>query len=234
MPSSQSAGSPSLLRHLTIALKHLQQHGFRYSAGCLFREIRFDLKNGVDTTTLETTAPVPYAVSYQGADPGAVVQLLKALPSIARHSHFLDYGCGKGRALILAREHGFKELTGIEINPLLLSICKNNLSKASHGNEIAKIGFFEGDASTFEPPAGAVTAFFYNPFSGPPLQEVAQRLKDNARRSGADVWVIYVNPLHLEVFGELGFRVTYSLQHRKTTTAVIAHWHPEASSKGMR
>jgi hypothetical protein len=59
------------------------------------------------------------------------------------------------------------------------------------------------------------------------LQEVAQKLKQNAHLSRSEVWVVYVNPLHLETFEKLGFSVIHSIRHRKNTLAVIAHWNPE-------
>lgn len=220
--------SSAVQRHFAIAIKHLRQHGFCYSAASFLREIHFDLKNGVHTVALASPLSIPHAVSYQGADPQVIRDLLAALPQSARESHFLDYGCGKGRALLVAIQHGFRQLTGIEIDPNLMATCKSNLSKVAGNSSDVRVDFFEGDASLFHPPSGKVTAFFYNPFSGPPLREVAHRLKANANLPGSEVWILYINPLHLSVFTALGFKTVHTLKHRKTTLAIIAHWRSEA------
>jgi len=218
----------NLSQNLVIAIKHLNLHGLRYSIASLWREIWFDIVKGVDTTSPQHPTPSTHSVPYQGADPHVVKQLFSIIPDRAKESTFVDFGCGKGRALIIALEHGFKDVIGVEIAPELVSICKNNLSKVTRNQTLATVRLIQADASTFELPQGPITAFFFNPFKGPPLEQVALNLTKNAARTGAEVWLIYINPLHLNLFIDQGFKVVHSLSHRKILLAVVAQMQPNA------
>lgn len=218
-----------LSRGLSTAINHLITHGLQYSAAALWREIWFDLVHGVDTTTPQFSVRSPHSIPYQGADPRTVKEALNSLPARARSSTFVDFGCGKGRALLLALQHGFQEVIGVEIAPELASICRRNLSAAACSRDSVTARLIEADATTFEPPPGPVTAFFFNPFHGPPLEQVASNLVSASRRSGSEAWLIYINPLHLEPFLTRGFKIVRSLGHRQTRLAVVAHLQPEST-----
>src|SRR5204863_4068199 len=43
---------------------------------------------------------------------------------------FVDYGCGKGRVLLLAAQHPFQEVIGVEFAPELHKIAEANLEAA--------------------------------------------------------------------------------------------------------
>lgn len=226
MSLKHSAPRGLLSRSLEIAAKHINRHGLRYSIASFLREIWFDLSHGVDTTALHGSVDHPHSVHYQGADPRLVKQLLRSLPPRARASTFVDFGCGKGRALLLALEHGFQEVVGVEIAPDLASICRRNLAKATRAHPRTPARVIEADATTFVPPAGAVSAFFFNPFHGPPLEQVVTNIVTASRHSGAEAWLIYINPLHLDPFLAGGFKIVHTLTHRQTLLAVTAHLQP--------
>lgn len=226
MSLKHSAAGGLFSRSLEIASKHINLHGLRYSMASFLREIWFDLSHGVDTTTLHRSVDHPHSVHYQGADPRLVKELLRSLPPRARASTFVDFGCGKGRALLLALEHGFQEVIGVEIAPDLAAICRRNLAKSTRAHNFTNARVIESDATTFVPPLGAVSAFFFNPFHGPPLERVATNLASASQHSGAEIWLIYINPLHLEPFLARGFKLAHTLMHRQTTLAVIAHLQP--------
>ncbi|RFC45017.1 MAG: putative RNA methylase [Verrucomicrobia bacterium] len=229
MISSYSNQRQNLSQNLAIAIKHLSLHGLRYSMASLWREIWFDLVKGVDTASPQYPDLPNHSIQYQGADPQVVKEIFNAIPERAKEATFVDFGCGKGRTLIIALEHGFREVIGVEIAPELASICQSNLSKVAGNQTGATFRIIQADATTFELPNGPITAFFFNPFNGPPLEQVALNLKNNAARTGSEVWLIYVNPLHLNTFIEQGFKVVHSLTHRKTLLAVVAHMQPNAT-----
>ena len=226
MFSNLNAPRAHLWQHLSIAIKHLSRHGLRYSAASLWRELRFDLANGVDTTTPHYPARSAHSVHYQGADPQTVQEIFALLPPKAKTATFVDFGCGKGRVLILARQNGFKHVIGIEIAPELATICQRNLAKAPCTRDREQVQIIQTDAATFRPPPGVVCAFFFNPFHGPPLHRVISNLRENAECSRSEVWVIYVNPVHLNSFLEQGFKIIHSLTYRQNPLAVIAHLSP--------
>ena len=218
-----------ICRNIEIAIKHIGVHGLRYCAASFWREIWFDLARGVDTTRPEHPGGSPHSVHYQGADPKVVKQLLGGLPPQAKESTFIDFGCGKGRVLLLAIEHGFKSILGVEISPELSACCRRNLARATKPHPCSNVVLMEADAAKIELPPGPVTAFFFNPFHGPPLERVAQNLAENADKNSAEIWLIYLNPMHVEVFVRHGFRVFHALKHGNTDLAILARKEPTPS-----
>ena len=214
----------SNLKKMTgIAVKHIQVRGLRYSAASFWRELWFDLTRGIDTTFPEQLSPSAHSVHYQGADPSLVNQLLQRLPSRAKTSTFIDFGSGKGRVLLLAMEHGFAKVIGVEISPDLSAICRRNLKRFTLKHPASNLDVIETDAATLKLPPGPLTAFFFNPFHGPPLEQVAENLASHADIHGAEVWLIYINPIHSNVFLERGFTHLHSIEHEDATVAVLAH-----------
>jgi len=188
----------------------------------------FDLRYQVETVSpcelnslsiIEGT--IRDSVQYQGADPWLVQELFDLLPEKSNDSTFVDFGCGKGRVLILAALHGFRKVWGVEFASELACACRRNLVKAGDLFEDVLVEVFEGDAGSFELPDGAVCAFLYNPFVGHPLRQVVERLQKKADMDPETVLVIYVNPVAIEVFVEAGFSVSRRLSHGSQTLAVI-------------
>ena len=229
MSAGQFTRIQTLLKYLGFARNHMRTHGFKYSVSALIREISFDLRHRVETfapkEVNERSAPHgPHecAFQYQGADPKLVTDLLALLPPDATQTTFLDYGCGKGRVLILAAMHGFKKLLGVELLEDLASACEANMRRILRRLPAAHCEVYQGDAALFDLPPGALTAFFYNPFSGAVLEKVLVRLKERSQQEPGSVRIVYVNPMFLEAFELHGFHATQRLMHRGTLLGVLA------------
>jgi SAM-dependent methyltransferase len=89
---------------------------------------------------------------------------------------FIDIGCGKGRALIIASQHNFADLTGVDYSQKLCDIARANLEKLRVSARIIC-----QDALRFEVPARDVFVFLFNPFRPAVLQKVLDNLH-SARR----------------------------------------------------
>lgn len=50
--------------------------------------------------------------------------LRRILSTNNREAHILDVGCGRGRNLSLIREMGFSNVVGIDINPAMVKLCR--------------------------------------------------------------------------------------------------------------
>lgn len=234
MHLTQSSRVQTLLLYANLVCMHLRSHGFRYSLGLFLREILFDLRHRVETVApIELSAlSVPErkrsgASRYQGTDPRLVKEIFAMLPTAATDSTFVDYGCGKGRVLILATLHGFKRVVGVEFAPELAEISRRNLRRGTPLDRAECFEVFQGDAADFSPPPGPLTVFFYNPFQGDTLRKVAQTLQIRSIQQKAPVRLVYVNPSSLAVFEEHGFCVTHRIGHRNQCLAVIAECSAE-------
>src|SRR5579872_1324030 len=58
-------------------------------------------------------------VRYQAVEPNSFMNAVGSLDIDVAEFRFVDIGCGKGRALILARDLGFKSIIGVEISQSL-------------------------------------------------------------------------------------------------------------------
>lgn len=130
-------------------------------------------------------------VHYGPVDPERFAHAMRYVP---KDLAFVDLGCGKGRALILAHQAGFRELIGVEFSAALAVSARTNLK---HLNIDAEI--LEQDAATYLLPDRPCVVFMYNPFRPPVFNEVAANLVQHGR-----VFVVYVNPWHRDVLQSTG------------------------------
>lgn len=116
----------------------------------------------------------------------------RAVCDVWRSWTFVDIGCGKGRALILAHEAGFSKLIGVEFSGSLCRIARQNLDHLK-----IEASIYRQDAANFALPKEPLVLFFYNPFGERIMRQVLSHLGDSRRI------VVYVNPLHRNAFGKL-------------------------------
>ncbi len=213
-------------KYLRFAIDAVRRHGWRDTMADVASEALFDWRHGTKTMMPgELDGLVPECASkkdgvqYQGASPRIVRPLLAKLPASARGATFVDYGCGKGRGLLLAMEAGFSRVIGIEFAPQLAALCRKNLCGSRSGKYQAKASVLVMDAGAFIPEPGPLVAFLYNPFHGQTLRTVAGRLRDHSQIN--PLWIVYVNPIGLGAFIDAGFAVTNSLNRCRDTLGVI-------------
>lgn len=227
MKAVPTLSSPRVLAgYLGLAVRSIRDHGARDILRDLWSELVFDWRNGVDTLVPREIAAhgippsvLSDAVRYQGVSPRLFQDLLDHLPPEARDATFVDFGCGKGRALFLAAAAGFRRLVGVEIDGDLLAKCRSNLTRSGRRSTLPPVELRHQDAAEFEPPAGPLVAFFYNPFAGLTLARVARRLAMHGTRDV--VWVMYVNPRLLATFADAGFATRHIHLRRHRAAAAL-------------
>jgi hypothetical protein len=176
------------------------------------RDRAFDERYGVDTggvipldqlriegTTWEQGVP------YWGIDPDEFARLLAALPVRPEGFTFVDYGSGKGRAVLLAAGQPFRTIVGVEFAPELDRVARENLRTYRGEVKCRDIELVCGDALEFELPQGPVVCYFYNPFEGEIMSRVVARIADSHRAAPRDIYVLYANPRHREVWDRSGY-----------------------------
>ncbi|PCI31927.1 MAG: hypothetical protein COB54_08610 [Alphaproteobacteria bacterium] len=110
---------------------------------------------------------------------------------------FIDYGSGKGRALLHASSWPFKEVIGVEISESLHKIACKNIGIYSNPEQACeKISSHCADVTEFEPPLLPLVCYFYNPFGAEIMQKVIQRLENSYNLKKRPIWVIYISPVH--------------------------------------
>ena len=109
---------------------------------------------------------------------------------------FLDLGCGKGRALIVAQEAGFGQVVGVELAEKLARQAERNMKKLKFKN----VRVINGDACETQFDAPNLVLYMFNPFGSEIVRHVAANLQ-NAKEP--PLYIIYGNPFHAEPIAEL-------------------------------
>ncbi|HUO24075.1 MAG TPA: class I SAM-dependent methyltransferase [Candidatus Aquilonibacter sp.] len=146
---------------------------------------------------------------YQPTEPVLFAEMLAALRTLTsidfRDFVFVDLGSGKGRALLMASEHPFHRIIGVEILPTLHHIAQENLAKyRSPTQACANLETICADAIEFPLPPEPLLLYLFNPFPEAGLRRVASRLERSLCESPRQVFVLYHNPLLEHVLRESG------------------------------
>ena len=94
----------------------------------------FDLKYGTDTGGMialwnfKIDSPnAVFGVKYQATGEEELAEAISFLDDHPQNLTFIDLGCGKGRALLVAARLGFKQVIGVEFAHELAGIARKNL-----------------------------------------------------------------------------------------------------------
>ena len=95
---------------------------------------------------------------------------------------FIDYGCGPGRAMLVASEFSFKAIVGIEFATNLTLQAERNLNRARQQSpQLSHWDIYSGDASDYLPPQDNCFFFLYAPFYGRVLDTVLENIRQACR-----------------------------------------------------
>jgi SAM-dependent methyltransferase len=177
----------------------------------------FDKCYGTDTSGLIGGASLAaghphdrYITAYSATAPSRFEAALNRWQSTLNDAKiedytFIDLGCGKGRALLLASRIPFREVIGIELNPQLAATAQRNAERwQSFGDTRCPMRVETGDATEPSLPAGPVLLYLYNSFAEPMVCHLADYIARSNHSCRIDL--LYQNAYHAEVFGpNLGF-----------------------------
>lgn len=167
-------------------------------------------KRGIDISHATIYMPVSYGII------GEVFDHLKKPDSVVvPFRHFLDIGCGKGRAMCVAAAHGCQQVTGIDFSPELCTSANRNLALTKKHMPGLEYRVINNDAFYFEIPDGVDCIFLFNPFDEVIMHGVVDNIIRYTRKNQRKVTVIYVNPIHKDLFTGKGFPETYHSKKMK-------------------
>lgn len=162
----------------------------------------FDLRYGVDTGGLiwgerlgSGESGEYWATGYYGISPSVFWQAMDRLELRWAEYTFVDVGCGKGRALMLALRYPFERVLGVELSPELAGVANENLDRlAAEWKLDVPAEAVAGDARHFELPSGPLVLYLYHPFAAPVMREFLAHLGACLDREPREVYLIYTNP----------------------------------------
>lgn len=153
-----------------------------------------------DGSVWKNYAPVPYR-SFQ-----RVLRQIEIQPDI---DVFVDYGAGKGRAVVLAARHPFRRVLGVEVVPELAEEARKNLARAQPrsseraGNRSGRLAgggvpveIVTADAAEYGVPDDATILHFFDPFAGRTLERLIGLLEASLLRSPRRLTILYADDHH--------------------------------------
>lgn len=138
---------------------------------------------------------------YQDHTASSVLDLKRVLGIAAPHPDrdvFVDFGSGKGRAVLFAATMPFRRVIGVEISPTLVRLARENVEIARPHLRCQEVEIIETGADTYELPEDASVLYFYNPFHGGTLERVVANIRRSLDRSPRTIRVAFATPPHFE------------------------------------
>jgi len=163
----------------------------------------FDRQWGTDTSrqigmnALDFPTALKTGSCHYQASGAHVLDEVVALAAIDPAEYaFIDYGCGKGRIVLLAAAKPFVRAIGVEYSALLTSIAQaNSMTFTQRGGAKVTPEFWQGNAADYVPPPGPLFCYPYNSFGAEILQGCLDRLEAaKAQDPSRSILLAYVNP----------------------------------------
>ncbi|GAA4281473.1 class I SAM-dependent methyltransferase [Gaetbulibacter aestuarii] len=130
-------------------------------------------------------------VLYESSGNSFLVKTLKNL-NITSNDSIIDFGCGKGGALIKMANFPFKKIVGVEYSEFLYKIAQKNIKKL----KLHHIQLFQGDAAAFKDLDDINYVYLFNPFGLATLHPVLENIKKSLKNNPRDLTLIYKNAVH--------------------------------------
>ena len=162
----------------------------------------FDRAHGTDTSGVVSPQTLPagdtardHAVCYAGSQPSLVRRALAECAPVDEFT-FVDLGCGKGRALLVASEFPFRDILGVELSAPLAQIASRNAALiARRFPQRTAISVAVADASTFPLPSGNLLLFLYHPFGPELVARVVTSVEAALAGEHRSIHIVYCNPV---------------------------------------
>jgi SAM-dependent methyltransferase len=230
---------PDLLEKLVIVRNECRMFGMRralrHTLSFLLSQTRsdFDRRHGVATSgSVEPAAagitdPISLenAINYEPTDEAVMRHILGY---VATHFNpaeltFVDMGCGKGRALLMAARLPFIEAVGVEISASHCHWAVSNVARYRPAGEPwrTKIRICNSNATEFDFPNTDLLVYLFNPFRGPVLRAVLDRLAEFQRRTERKVHLLLCSPRSEDQLLE---HRAYRREHEFRVIAVTHCW----------
>lgn len=118
---------------------------------------------------------------------------------------FIDFGCGKGKVLLLARGMPFKRIIGVELSSELIRVAENNLKNYRGECRCNSVQLACMDVREFTLPDEPAVCYFYDPFEPEVLRTTLKSIEASFAASPRDIYVVYAYPVYRAVLDEAGF-----------------------------
>ena len=206
---------------------------WRIASYIISHEVKGEKKYGINTTGSDELKKmkaqgidITHATVYMPITYFQLEEMFSALPA-GKRTHFLDIGCGKGRALCFAAHHGYNKVTGIDFNTQFCTEAGENLAFTKNTIPALQFSLINKDAANTTIPGDVDCIFFFNPFDMSVMKKVMANIVQSLQQHPRNLHVAYANPLYKDLFLEKDFKETYhSKRMHYLELSILNYRHP--------
>lgn len=196
----QYYGLMRAIRELWAVVFRVLRHHLRAFWRTKNWDLNFDLEYKVDTTRSNVSLRTQLMAAFVGheygpSEPWLFEQIMHALPVELRDYTFIDLGSGKGRSLLMAADHPFRRILGVEFMPNLHRAAERNISQQPlvrrHLRQMESTCM---DARDFSFPIEPTVRYLFNPFSEPVFATVLTNVRSSLADNPRPFFVAYRDP----------------------------------------
>ena len=142
----------------------------------------------------------------------ALEQLI-AFDKTVLNGTLVDFGCGKGRVLIVAERMGFNKVVGVEFSRKLYDICLRNLRKVKS----SAVSVICADAVDYPLSGDMKTFYFCNPFEYCIFENVLKNIKQLLKTVSSPGYIVYIDPRQFGRLDAHEYELIYQYEGPGTT-----------------
>jgi SAM-dependent methyltransferase len=183
-----------MLRRLFASVIRPPYVRVRNGIGELLFERRLGVRTSGDVELADLGIAAEGRLRYR---PIGWLSLRRILPprAVTADDVFVDIGCGKGRAVLLAAGYPFRRVIGVELSTRLVEIAHENVERTKARLRCKDIVLVNADAVTYQIPDDVTVVFLNNPFSGAIFAAVVKNVLDSYDRIPRPLRIVYGCPI---------------------------------------
>jgi SAM-dependent methyltransferase len=136
-----------------------------------------------------------HSSAYNPIDPVIFARVMDLLKIDPKGFCFIDIGSGKGRALFLAEQHGFRRILGIEFSAKVHRVAVENLRRyRARVSRDPRTELLDCDALALNYPTEPTVLFMFNPFDAVIMARFVAKMESSLAQHPRDFYLIYVHP----------------------------------------
>jgi len=152
-------------------------------------ELDVDDKTWINASAYVPTSPVDFDEGM--LDSGLVYE----------DTSFIDIGCGKGRALLMAAAFPFRRIVGVEFSASLAETARDNIRRFTGPRACKDMSVETMDATKYVFPDGPLVVFMYHPFDEKVMTPFERHLAKLVREEPSRrILIVYLKPKHRDLF----------------------------------
>lgn len=211
--AAQSISSRGFVITAKVAISMVLDFGFDWWHGT-------ETIQWVDTKSLDISAEAKEHIApYKATKARPFRRLLRTL-NLSKTYTFVDFGSGKGRALLVAAEYGFQKVIGVEISKELCDVARHNAKVMGYESQIHPV---LSDVSTFVIDGDQKVFYLYDPFDVVILRRILEQLASSLKRDPRTVWLLYNAPTYHEEVMQAGVFTEWQRHEISGTEFFVYH-----------